>query len=64
MNCSLKIGKRYFWLSQHGIKSGLYSGEHDENNGNVILIEKNGDRWSIPEKICKEYDKLKNKEGQ
>ena len=28
-----------------------------------MWIKKNGDRWSIPEKICKEYNKLKkNKE--
>lgn len=46
-------GKRYWWYInnyENKIKSGLFAGEYDINNGNALLITKNGEHWSIPEK--------------
>lgn len=47
----MKKGKRYWWYInnyKNKIKSGLFTGEY--KNSNVILLTKNGERWSIPEK--------------
>ena len=46
-------GKRYWWYInnyENKIKSGLFTGEYDEKNENAILLTKNGEYWSIPEK--------------
>lgn len=45
---SLKAGTRYWFWSGYRVRSGLYGGEIDSCNGNVIICEKNGTRWSIP----------------
>lgn len=47
----LTKGKRYTWYInnyENKIKSGLFTGEFDKNNGNAILMTKNGETWSIP----------------
>jgi len=49
----IKTGKRYYWFInnyENKIKSGLFTGEYDINNGNAILLTKNGECWSIPQK--------------
>ncbi len=45
---NLKVGTRYWFSSGYRVRSGLYGGEIDSLNGNVIICEKNGDRWGIP----------------
>lgn len=45
---NLISGKRYWFWSGYHIRSGLYGGETDANNGNAIVCEKDGTRWSIP----------------
>ncbi len=45
---NLKAGTRYWFSSGYRIRSGLYDGETDSHNDNVIIYEKNGVRWSIP----------------
>jgi hypothetical protein len=53
-------GKRYWWyINNHEKKkkTGLFTGSFDENNGNVILMTKNGETWSIPIKDLKEVKK-------
>lgn len=48
----IKASKRYYWLInnyENKIKSGLFTGEYDINNGNALLITKNGEHWSVPE---------------
>jgi len=51
----LKIGKRYEWpvtIPFDGRKkSGLFTGKYKEN-GNAILITKDGQRWSVPPENC------------
>lgn len=47
---AIKTGKRYwFYINDYdgSYKSGLLTGEKEEN-GNVILMTKTGERWSIP----------------
>lgn len=58
----LKSGKRYWFWSGYRIRSGLYSGETDPHNGNVIIYEKSGVRWSVPadELYEREEDVRKN----
>ena len=49
----IKVGKRYWWYIntyENKIKSGLYTGEYDMNNGNALLLTKNGECWSVPQK--------------
>ena len=49
----MKPGKRYWWYInnyENKIKSGLFTGEYDKKNGNAILLTKNGECWSIPER--------------
>ena len=44
-------GKRYTWYINNyedKKKSGLFTGSFDKNNGNAILMTKNGETWSIP----------------
>lgn len=44
-------GKRYTWYLNNyedKIKSGLFTGKFDKNNGNAILMTKEGETWSIP----------------
>lgn len=52
----LHAGKRY-WFPLNNYtdrkKSGLFTGEFDKDNGNAILMAKNGDTWSIP--VCDLY---------
>lgn len=48
----MKQGKRYWWYInnyENKVKSGLFTGEYNKNN-NAILLTKNGECWSIPEK--------------
>ncbi len=43
-------GKRYEWYINNyddRKKNGLFTGEYDKNNGNAILLTKNGETWSI-----------------
>lgn len=43
-------GKRYEWHINNyddRKKNGLFTGEYDKNNGNAILLTKNGETWSI-----------------
>lgn len=50
-------GKRYWWYInnyENKIKSGLFTGEYSKKNGNVILLTKSGERWSIPERDLNE----------
>ena len=53
---SLIPGKRYEWpvsnIPADGKKNGLFIGIYDKNNGNALLMTKNGDTWSIPEEDC------------
>ena len=54
--CILKPGKRYWWFInnyENKKKSGLFTGTFD-NNGNAILITKNGENWSVPLKDLEE----------
>jgi len=54
----LKTGKRYEFpirIPGNKKKNGLFTGEYDKNNGNAILITKNGETWSIPEENCIPY---------
>lgn len=49
----LMPGKRYWfyidnWSNRK--KDGLFTGDYDPNNGNALLMSKNGDTWSIPVK--------------
>lgn len=49
----MKPGKRYWWYInnyENKIKSGLFTGEYNKKNGNAILLTKNGECWSIPER--------------
>ena len=51
MRIKMKTGKRYWWYInnyENKIKSGLFTGEYDKRNGNVILLTKSGECWSIP----------------
>lgn len=44
-------GKRYSWYInnyENKLKSGLFTGDFDRNNGNAILMTKSGEVWSIP----------------
>ena len=44
-------GKRYYWnINNYSdkIKTGLFTGDFDPNNGNAILMTKSGETWSIP----------------
>lgn len=46
-------GKRYWWYInnyENKIKSGLYTGRYDMNNSNALLLTKNGEYWSVPQK--------------
>ena len=46
-------GKRYEWFMnsyENKKADGLFTGEYDKNNGNAILLTRNGDKWSIPVK--------------
>ena len=48
-------GKRYKWLTVipgDKYRDGLFTGEYDKNNGNAILMTRNGETWSVPEKNC------------
>lgn len=48
----IKVGKRYWWHInnyENKIKSGLYTGK-DTDNGNALLLTKNGECWSVPQK--------------
>ena len=48
---ALTPGKRYwFFIDNWSIrkKNGLFTGEYDVDNGNALLVSKNGDIWSIP----------------
>lgn len=52
MKATLQKGKRYEWFINNyedKKKSGLFTGEYDEANGNALLITKNGEIWSVPE---------------
>lgn len=53
---SLIPGKRYEWpisnIPADGKRNGLFIGIYDKNNGNALLMTKNGDTWSIPEEDC------------
>ena len=47
----ITTGKRYTWYInnyENKTKSGLFTGEFDKNNGNALLITKEGETWSIP----------------
>ena len=53
-------GKRYTWYINNyedKIKSGLFTGNFDKNNGNAILITKEGETWSIPLQDLREVNK-------
>ena len=44
-------GKRYWWYInnyENKIESGLFTGEYDNKNKNVLLLTKSGACWSIP----------------
>ena len=46
-------GKRYWFYIDNWTdrkKDGLFTGNFDLNNGNALLMSKNGDTWSIPVK--------------
>ena len=47
----IEVGKRYLFPltipSDGQEKSGLFTGEYADN-GNAILMTKNGERWSVP----------------
>lgn len=46
----LTAGKRYwFYINNYDnrCKSGLFTGEYDEHNGNALLMTKDGEQWSI-----------------
>ena len=46
-------GKKYWWYInnyENKIKSGLYTGRYDMNNSNALLLTKNGEYWSVPQK--------------
>ena len=49
-------GKRYEWpvsnIPADGVKNGLFTGQYDKNNGNALLMTKNGETWSVPEHDC------------
>ena len=52
-------GKRYYWnINNYSnkIKTGLFTGNFDPNNGNAILMTKSGETWSIPVTDLKEGD--------
>ncbi len=53
-------GKRYTWYINNyedKIKSGLFTGNFDKNNGNAILMTKEGETWSIPLQDLREVNK-------
>jgi len=53
-------GKRYTWYInnyENKMEDGLFTGDFDKNNGNAILITKDGAAWSIPLSDLKEVNK-------
>lgn len=61
---NLMKGKRYEWYINNvkdKKKDGLFTGEYDKRNGNALLLTRNGETWSIPEKELKMVKKKKTK---
>ena len=56
-------GKRYTWHINHinnyedKMKDGFFTGDFDKNNGNAILMTKEGEFWSIPLQELREVNK-------
>ena len=53
-------GKRYTWYINNyetKMESGLFTGDFDKNNGNAILMTKEGETWSIPLQDLREANK-------
>ena len=54
-------GKRYEWYINNyedKKKNGLFTGEYDKENGNAILLTRNGERWSIPVEELADQSKI------
>ena len=54
MKKELIAGKRYMWPVDNRIGArvvnGLFTGER-KDNGNVVLVTKDGEHWSVPEDV-------------
>ena len=53
-------GKRYTWYINNfedTMKDGIFTGDFDKDNGNAILITKDGATWSIPLQELREVNK-------
>lgn len=60
---SVKGGRYKWYINNVGDKKkdGLFTGEYDKQNGNALLLTRNVETWSIPEKELKMVKKKKTK---
>lgn len=59
MEINITKGKKYYWnINNYSnkTKTGLFTGNFDQYNGNAILMTKTGETWSIPLTELKEGD--------